>query len=388
MNLIENTLAEALSEFPEVLKLDSFLELANQNYDFYFAALGFEERTLSIPENLSILSQENGFRCDEIIYFTYETSTADNSFNEPRFINAFSKIYSTTNDKSHVVNMVCDEEGFLDKLYERIQSKINLIGGRNVSILLDISVCSSKLILNLFKVLFKVQDVNVKILYSEAATYFPTYEEFITNKASFLEDSELSTTRGIEDIINSNEYSEGAKENTDLVIAFAPFKVGRINKIVSDIDESILLNSENRLFWIIGDPNFTNNRDRLNRIEMIREINGLLKHEGQEVSTLNYKATLEILESIYQKHSNYHINIADLGSKMQTIGISIFYYIRPDVSVYYALPKQYNSSRYSQGTKCHWKIDFGDFRNIIRIINKVDTLDIRFKNEDNLNFFD
>jgi len=389
MNLQELTLNEALVEFPSIIKVNSFKELSNVSYDFFLCALGFEERTLSIPENLAILANEENFTCNNAIYFTYATSTTDNAFNEPRLKAALESFKDNHGSNIQSQNMFCDEEQFSLTLLNLLKARI-LEKGQDIKIILDISVCSSKLILSLFKLLFELRQVDLLVLYTEAKVYYPLYEEFIEDKTKLLADSDLSTTNGYEDIINSNEYSEGAKESSDLVIAFAPFKVGRINKIVSDIDESILLNNDNRLIWIIGEPNFEKDEDKVNRKQMLKEINGIieLKENIYDVSTLDYKETLHRLELIYQNNLNYHINIADLGSKMQTIGISIFYHIRPDVSVYYALPLVYNSSRYSHGAKCHWKIDFTNFSKYIELIKKIDELEISYTNPQDKEFYE
>jgi hypothetical protein len=285
--------------------------------------------------------------------------------------------------------MFCDEENFAELLTQKIDKKIIEKGNEYIDILIDLSASSSKLILSLFKIILNNKKIKITILYTEAKVYEPIYEEYIKLKNEFLEDSPLSTTRGNEIVVNSNEYSEGAKEASDLIVAFAPFKFGRINRIVSDIDESILLNSDGRLIWLVGSPNFTDEKAKRHRINMLKEINNITEENADkvyEISTLDYKETLVRLEEIYLNNFNYHINIADLGSKMQTLAISIFYHIRPDVSVYYVIPKQYNSNRYSHGVKCHWEINFGSVNSFLGTIKKVDEIEIEYKNNDNIPF--
>jgi hypothetical protein len=69
MNIKEYTLQEALIELPSVVKLESFTSYNEKSFDLYMAALGFEERTLSISENLANISEESQFTCEEAIYF-------------------------------------------------------------------------------------------------------------------------------------------------------------------------------------------------------------------------------------------------------------------------------------------------------------------------------
>jgi len=379
MRIHENSADEALISLPDLKPLDFKKDLLKKQYDFYISALGFEKRTLSIPENLAEISKNDGFTCDELIYLTYNTSTSDNAFNEPPLRNFLEQVKDSDGKPASVLNMFCDDEAFSQFLTDKIKNKKSQ--GDSINILLDISVCSSKLILMLLKIIFSINRVALTILYTEALIYYPLYEEYLNEKQKFLEDSEYSATRGHEKTVNSNEYSEGGKENPDLIIAFAPFKVGRINKIVSDIDESILLNNNGRLIWIIGDPNFPEDIDKTNRMTMLKEINSIDATDCRihNVGTLNYKDTISTLESIYKQNEMFHINIADLGSKMQTLGISIFYHIRPDVSVYYAIPKIYNSHRYSDGVKKHWFIDFGNIKDLKKIINKIDCQEIIYE---------
>lgn len=375
MRLEEFTMNEALINMPEILELDFEQSLDNKKFDFFISALGFEERTLSIPTRLTSLSN---FTCEEAIYLTYNTSTNDNAFNEPPLRSAFAKIKNSAGAEATITNMHCDNESFIQLLTEKIQRRCT---SNSVKVLLDLSVCSSKLILMLMKVLLDIKEVELTIVYTEADIYFPLFSEYDKHKEKFEYDSDYTSTRGYEKTINSNEYSEGSKENPDLIVAFAPFKAGRINRIVSEIDESILLNSYHRLVWIIGHPNFDKEEDSQNRMLMLKEINGISDEDCRlhDVGTLNYKEIISVLENIYQENSKYHMNIADLGSKMQTLGISIFYHIRPDVSVYYAIPQEYNSHRYSTGVKKHWIIEFRSIKDLISLISKVDNITIKYE---------
>lgn len=89
------------------------------------------------------------------------------------------------------------------------------------------------------------------------------------------------------------------------------------------------------------------------------------------------KDTLKVLDQIYIKNNlDFHINISALGSKMQTLGIALFCYMKPDISVYHAIPKQYNPMRYSEGCKETWLIDFGDIKSIRKTLNEVGLVSI------------
>ncbi len=147
MNIKEYTLQEALIELPAVGKLESFIKYQGKSFDLYMTALGFEERTLSIPENLANISDEYKFTCDEAIYFIYATSTNDNAFNEPRLKAAIKRIKDRNGENIKISNMFCDEENFAELLDQRIKNKIIEKGNKFIDVIIDLSVSSSKLIL-------------------------------------------------------------------------------------------------------------------------------------------------------------------------------------------------------------------------------------------------
>ncbi len=110
----------------------------------------------------------------------------------------------------------------------------------------------------------------------------------------------------------------------------------------------------------------------------MREINKIPDSApSYEVSTFDYKKTLETLERIYQaRDCKYHVNISPLGSKMQSVGIALFWYMRQDVSIVFAMPEEYNARQYSEGCKATWQINFGDINKVREILDSVGQLEI------------
>jgi len=274
---------------------------------------------------------------------------------------------------SRVSKLFCDETGFNYRLKEIIEKKIIIKEEQLVKIMFDISVCSSKLILNVIKTLFEL-NIDLTIVYTEAEIYYPLYSEYISDKKLFKEKNTVTN----ETVVLNSDFAGGNKVTPDLVISFPNFKAQRAKNIISEIDETILLKPDDRLIWIIGSPNINEEEKANDRKKMMIEINDIDTNSRiYEVSTLYYKKTIEQLESIYQNHNLInHINIADLGSKMQTIGICLYCLIRPEISIYHTLPKSYGTFRYSSGTKCFWAIRFGNLDSVRQSINNIDTINI------------
>jgi len=362
----EIELLDILNELPEIIPLNSEKEFIGETYDIFFCALGFEDRCLTIPEQLADVSR---FRCKQAIYFEYSTNIEDNIINRPRLINAFEKFAESW------VSLQCDTEEFAKNLRELL-SRITDSKQEFPKVMCDVSSYSSKLLISLMKILLEF-NIYLRIVYSEAAIYHPTPEEYDKEPEKWKTEEGFGIARGVGRVIPNSEYPGTRRENPDLIVAFPTFKPERTKAIITYIDESLAVRPQKRIIWVIGDPHMDEQTKR-KRKNITREINKTTEEDvSYEVCTLNYKKTLEILNQIYEsKNLDFHINISSLGSKMQSLGISLFCYIRPDISVYHALPKEFNPKQYSEGCKATWQIDFGDLKNVRTLLDKVDQLEI------------
>jgi len=358
--------ADVLSELADIIPFHCEKDLAKQKYDVFLCALGFEERCLTIPERLA---NSSAFECKQAIYFEYTTNVEDNAVNRPRLIRAFQEFSDSYNSLS------CDEEDFTKKLRELVRR--TTLYNDKPKIVFDISTSSSKLLLLTIKVLLEF-DIYLRIIYSEAAIYHPTCEEFEKEPKKWTTEEEFGIARGVGKIIPSSEHPGNRRDKLpEVIIAFPTFKPERTNAITTDIDESIPIKPGKKVIWIIGDPHM-DEETKKKRKDMIRNINKIpADAPSYEVSTLDYKKTIEILEQIYKpKETKFHINISALGSKMQSLGIGLFWYVRQDSSIYFAVPKEYNPSQYSEGCRETWQINFGDLTDVRAILDKVGQLEI------------
>ena len=110
----------------------------------------------------------------------------------------------------------------------------------------------------------------------------------------------------------------------------------------------------------------------------MKDINRIGDTDNQyEVSTFDYKETMQILERLYTKKSEEHtITVSPLGSKLQALGTALFCYIHPDVRVIFSTPKEYNAAQYSDGCKNIWALDFGNLHELRGNLNEVGKLRI------------
>ena len=78
------------------------------------------------------------------------------------------------------------------------------------------------------------------------------------------------------------------------------------------------------------------------------------------MTTFDYRKTIDVLAGIYaQDRGKYRLAVMPHGSKMQTLGVNLFA-LAHQVSMIFAMPKDYNPKRYSEGCKQVWTIPLGD----------------------------
>jgi len=362
VNLHEIELIDILSKLPDIEALDVNHDLSGKENDLFFCALGFEERCPWIPE---LIRDLGSYKAKQAIYFEYATNTADNDLNRLRLITALQQ------SSTSVRPMQCDEEDFPVRLRELMQQVCN--SGRTPSVAFDISACSSKLLLLALKVFFEFS-LNLRILYSEAAVYHPTPEEYNENPEKWTTEEGFGLAKGVGKVIPSPEHPGNRRDRLpEAIIVFPTFKPERTKAVITDIDESLITKPRDNIIWIIGDPHLQEDHWRADIIRQINKIPASVP--SYEVTTFDYKKTIEKLESIYKtRDCKYHINISPLGSKLQSLGIALFWYMRQDVSIVFAMPEEYNASQYSEGCKATWQIDFGSLDQIREALDRVGKL--------------
>jgi hypothetical protein len=363
----EIELTEVISRLPGIMPMKVERDFADLKESLFLCTLGFEDRCPCIP---ALLADDSTYRCDEAIYFEYSTNREDNEINREKLVNSLHGFATL------VTTVECDSEMFpltLRQLLTRLCTE-----GRNPSITFDISVCSSKLLLTVIKILLEF-DVRLRLVYSEAEIYHPTKGEIEGRLNEWIHDEELGLTRGVANVFPSREHPGYNVDNLpEAIIAFAPFKPDRTEAIVSFIDETLLETPEDRVIWIVGIPHYDEGSWR---IDLLKNINSIPEDVPLfNVSAFDYRETLKVLNKIWKRFtSDYHLNVSPLGSKMQSLGIALFHHFRPDVTIVFAPPKEYNASHYSEGCKGTWKIDFGNMDEIRSLLDSVGTIEIKNK---------
>ncbi|MFX0196437.1 MAG: hypothetical protein ACFFCW_09970 [Candidatus Hodarchaeota archaeon] len=357
----EVKLSEVISQLPEILPLNVERNFSIKD-DMFLCALGFEDRCTQIPR---LLAEKSKYKSKEAIFFEYSTNIEDNDINRSElmtFLNSFSELVNP---------MQCDVENFVPNLRQtflRICQKEDC-----PKITFDISSCSSKLLLSVMKILLE-SNIELRIVYSEANVYHPTKSEIEKNEKSV---KKGALSKGVAEVLPSSEHpGYNLDALPDAVIAFATFNPERTKSMIVELDESLLEMSEDRVNWVLGHPHHPKDAwrsDYLKEINKISDTAPLFKE-----STFYYKNTLTLLYKLWQKNfSKYHLNISPLGSKMQSLAISLFHYIKPDITITFSPPLKYDASNFSEGCKATWMIDLGSLGEIRNALDEVGIIKIK-----------
>ena len=331
--------------------------------DLFLCALGFEPRCLTLPGRL----KDAGYKARRAAYFKYATNLDDNAVNLPELEGCLREI------APRVEPVEADAPDFPARLRALLELVMSEASAKPPRITLDISVTANRLLLRCMKV-FLEYDICARIIYSEAAVYHPTKEEYKQNPAKWEKEDLLGLERGVGEVMPSIDYPGHALDQLpDFLILFPSFKGERSKAVISFVDPSLLTSPGNKVVWLLGVPHLR--RDHW-RLDAMKRINAIGQDTSQfEVSTFDYKDTLRVLEGLHAEMSErYTITLSPLGSKMQALGTALFCYMHPDVRVIFSTPKEYNAAQYSKGCKEVWKLDFGPLSELRCRLDQVGTL--------------
>lgn len=355
-------LSEVMPSFPEVRKLTPSDISDLERADLFLCALGFEDRCLTIPGALS----NSGFKASKAYYIEYSTIPHENATNRPQLLEHLNGI------SANIQSINGDDVGYAKALRELISPSEESGVGVRPTVVFDISVASNKLLMRCMDVFFASR-INLIILYSEAAVYHPTKEEFEHLKKTPLTDG-VGLEAGVSEVSICEEYAGfHVDQLPDCLLIFPSFNRERALAVVSAVDPSIVGNTMERVVWLLGLPHLPEDQWRL---DMMVEIMQIPKDSSQykvfNVSTFDYRESVTLLNRLYEERSlSSKLTLSPMGSKLQALGAALFCYMRPDVRVIFATPKEYNTSAFSKGCKDTWIINFGDLDRLKAQLDQV-----------------
>jgi hypothetical protein len=365
-NIHKLELGEIIDNLPDIISLDIKDESFKEEGDLFICALGFEPRCLSIIRMLHSIQ----YKAKRSLYLQYDTNKEDNEVNLPELLELLDDI------SGNIKPLEADITDFTNQ-FRTVMEGLDYGDGSLVpTIIFDISSVANRLLFICLKILLEF-NISLRILYSEAELYHPTNDEYTENPQKWESEQEFGLEKGVSMLESSREYPG---LHLDLlpncIVLFPNFKAERSNAVIAKIDPALLNKSSEKINWILGRPH---KKEDLWRLEAMRKINKIGEKQVQyELCTFNYKETLITLDRIYEKFwANHNITLSPLGSKMQSIGSTLFCYLHPDVHIIFAIPAEYNAVHYSEGCKATWMIDFGSIFHLKVLLKSVGKLIIK-----------
>lgn len=363
MELHKTELTEQLALLPDPTNFNLAAAKDGGHYDLGLFVLGFEDRCYATAGLLAEAKVNFG----SARYLTYVTNVDDNRANERQLTEYLGELAKDS------APMFGDDP----ELTTRLDQLLATLDGDQESpprVLFDMSVASDRLIMRCLKSLLNA-NIDLTLLYSEAAVYHPTEGEWQQDPSEWKDDERLGLERGVGDLDYSIEYPGHSLEPLpEFLLLFPSFSHERSQAIINSVDPTLgTSEGRERIVWFLGEPHLDEDSWRLNAL---REINDLTEADRQHpTSTFDFKAVLRVLDSVYAEASGTHrVTLSPMGSKLQTLASSLFCYMHPDVRVVLARPREYNAARYSHGCKAMWRMHFGHTQQIRRTLDEVGTL--------------
>jgi hypothetical protein len=208
--------------------------------------------------------------------------------------------------------------------------------------------------------------LSASLFYTEAEMYPPTKQEFDADcaqsrAAGRTVDSYISS--GVHEVAITPELSSVAMHAQAIrMVAFPSFNREQLVVLLQEIQPAFVN-------LIDGLPP---RQENLWRVKAIQQLNDScvrsLAHDVEqvEVSTLDYRETLNYLLQVYERHGDSDkIVIAPTGSKMQSVAVGLFRAFMRDIQIVYPTPQTFSSpERHTQGIRCIYRLDLAPFASV------------------------
>jgi len=345
---------KAVDGLPELATLEELIA-GNSRFDVYLGAMGFEERT---AEAAALLARR-GIRVEKAFLFEFDlyyTATTKRREAYERAVEQITcgKPYRPINAPVSVPDPIFSER-FGDMLRTASSS-------RPIRILFDVTSCPS-LIMSQALTFLLDSNCDITILYSEAAEYYPAKDEWESGRAKPFGTMVQGPFAGVRFVAKPPMLqADDLGELPVLLVLFPTFNTERTAGVLADLEPA-------ERIWLIGEPHDLARNSY--RIDMAKTFAAPNIHPGDQwslLTTFDYRKTLLALASIYEeKRFRYRVVIMPHGSKMQTVGVSLFCSVH-QASEVFATPKTYNPDRYSRGCIQVWGLNLGDTRSLVHRI--------------------
>lgn len=321
-------------QWPEV---DPFTVSSVRPGDVVVVSAGFEERAVALLKAL----QKARTPKLTVIAFEYKPELAQNKYEW---------LAATCHDMGwahvRITYDRCDPAG----AFHLVTS--SLPAGYSGPVYIDISGMSRLLIVQLIAGFFEraVNSIHPVIVYTEASEYPPTREaaNLAINSQGLDAETALSfISAGVHEIAVVPELASiNLHREPVRLITFPSFNPSQLLALRSTVQPS-------HITLIHGSPPAKELAWRKEAICRLNQVDPTLESDSKHASTLDYRETLDILLSLYQRWSPFNsLVISPTGSKMQSVAVGVFRGLLPDVQIVYPTPLRFTDPEsHTRGSK-------------------------------------
>lgn len=349
--LVEVTMADILRDLPEAVPWQSS-NVADSRIDVLVCCAGFEDRARAILIDSRDMIVKNA------VIIVYPTNREDNE----AALEDFRKQESFENR----IELTYDRRTFLKSVRDVFTEIRDVSAPR---IVVDLSGMASYVVYRVLDSCFDLfPEGEVGIYYSEAENYSPSHTEWekffqsVSNPDDNLAMAERYEETYFQSVGVDETYESDVAPglNTDplvtQLVAIPSFSLQRMKSMLAFAQSHYSVPSGN-IRWFLGQPpDRKRNGWRYDAMASLYNV----KNDGVAVSTLNYRETLQELDELWQEsHTESHTVIANMGSKMQHLGVFLFLRMHPESGLLLCEPESFLASSYSTGCGAKWWLDFG-----------------------------
>ncbi len=333
--------------------------------DVVIHAPGFEDRTMTIAENVESSTKTNAILLDYIPF------NEDNRLLDVR--EALLNCGIATTEEDILAYNRFNPGDFESRLATRLKAL------KTDKVIIDISTMSKLAIILTLNVCNSLK-LHVQILYSEAKKYGPSEDDFLLAQEKHeVHRPSLQVFTGVHGVIRVESLaSVGMQGQPTAAIVFMSFNNALTQVLLNTIYPA-------RLFLINSRPPVHSWREKATAW-----IHDQVRREWEEDnpvipgaaggaplperagSTLDYRETVSLLLQLYWDLSATHrVLLAPSGSKMQAVGCYLVKALHRDIHIEYPSPEGF-FRRYSTGVGPQWLLDLDDFTALLLKISNLE----------------
>jgi len=338
--------ANCVRGLPEAVPLKGFVKEAAE-YDLFIGAFGFEERTSAA---LSALVSKKVLVRNAIL-MEYDRNYQAAERRRPEYHRLVRNVTGGEPYRPFNAPVGSPDPAFPERLQTVLET---LSGSGRPRILFDCTSCPSLVLSQTLAVLLSF-DSDLTILYSEAAEYFPTRQEWESGKIKPRTSRVKGPFAGVRFVAKPPcLQADDSGERPVMLVLFPTFNTERTDGVLAEVDPAMRI-------WLFGEPHDLSKNQY--RIEMAKTFAAPIMYPRDPwalITTFDFREALAAMGAIYyQHHSAYRIVVMPHGSKMQTLAVNLFNMVH-QVSMVFAMPKTYDPEHYSRGCLESWVVPLGE----------------------------